>query len=252
MSPSQCRKLDGERAPGPKLGPNRYGSAVGAHDVAHDRQAQPGASRGPTARPIDPVEALENPRLVGLTDTDPLVFDFDEHPVAFRPPPAPHGSTVAGDGGVLDGVVEQVADGRCELLEAPGDTHIGARHLADQRNTGFGGAHPFRLRSHSEHIGDNDGDLYETMTRSQLLADFRATAADATRGCIVLERPDLLKAVADRHETRDTTIRKTAFAELEAMDARPSQHAPGSEIPEENWFYRFAKKHWFFGFGAYT
>ena len=25
-----------------------------------------------------------------------------------------------------------------------------------------------------------------------------------------------------------------------------------SEIPEEHWAYRFAKKHWFFGFGAYT
>ena len=34
------------------------------------------------------------------------------------------------------------------------------------------------------------------------------------------------------------------------MDSRPSQHDPENEIPEKNWFYRFAKKHWFFGFGA--
>ena len=31
-----------------------------------------------------------------------------------------------------------------------------------------------------------------------------------------------------------------------------SQHLPGQEVPEEHWVYRFAKKHWFFGFGAYT
>ena len=31
-----------------------------------------------------------------------------------------------------------------------------------------------------------------------------------------------------------------------------SQHDPGNEVPEKHWMYRFAKKHWFFGFGAYT
>jgi hypothetical protein len=36
------------------------------------------------------------------------------------------------------------------------------------------------------------------------------------------------------------------------MTRRHSQHHPGHEIPEANWAYRFAKKHWFFGFGAYS
>jgi len=104
----------------------------------------------------------------------------------------------------------------------------------------------------NETIRDNDGDIYKTMVESRLLADFRETAAKATRGCIVLERPDLLKQVVERNGTRDTTIRQTALPELASLDSRPSQHDPGHEIPEENWFYRFAKKHWFFGFGAYT
>ncbi len=30
-----------------------------------------------------------------------------------------------------------------------------------------------------------------------------------------------------------------------------SHNQPGEEIPESSWAYRFAKKHWFFGFGAY-
>ena len=104
----------------------------------------------------------------------------------------------------------------------------------------------------NETIRDNDGDIYKTMVESELLADFRETAASATQGCIVLERPDLLSKVVERHGCRDTTIRGTAQAELAKMDSRPSQYDPGNEIPEENWFYRFAKKHWFFGFGAYT
>jgi len=94
--------------------------------------------------------------------------------------------------------------------------------------------------------------FYETMTNSDFLRDFRETAARTTRGCIVLERPDLVRELVGRHAARDTTQRQTAFVELEKLTGRSSQHNPGHEIPEEHWAYRFAKKHWFFGFGAYT
>jgi MoaA/NifB/PqqE/SkfB family radical SAM enzyme len=94
--------------------------------------------------------------------------------------------------------------------------------------------------------------IYETLTRSAFLRDFRETAAKATRGCIVLERPDLVRELVQRHGARDTTDRRTALAELEALTPRNSQYAPGQEVPEEHWMYRIAKKHWFFGFGAYT
>jgi MoaA/NifB/PqqE/SkfB family radical SAM enzyme len=94
--------------------------------------------------------------------------------------------------------------------------------------------------------------IYETLTRSAFLRDFRETAAKATRGCIVLERPDLVRALVQKHGARDTTDRNTAIAELEALTPRNSQYAPGQEVPEEHWMYRLAKKHWFFGFGAYS
>ena len=94
--------------------------------------------------------------------------------------------------------------------------------------------------------------IYDIMNGSAFLRDFRETAARATRGCIVLERPDLVRELVRKHGARDTTQRGTALAELEAMQSRSSQHLPGSEIPEEHWMYRFAKKHWYFGFGAYT
>src|SRR5262245_10203311 len=97
-----------------------------------------------------------------------------------------------------------------------------------------------------------DGALYDTMTRSAFLADFRATAARTTHGCIVLERPDLVQDLVMKHGARDTTQRLTALAEIGRLQSRNSQHLPGQEIPEEHWVYRFAKKRWFFGFGAYT
>ena len=98
-----------------------------------------------------------------------------------------------------------------------------------------------------------DGEsVYDTMTRSAFLRDFRETAARTTRGCIVLERPDLVRDLVLAHGARDTTQRGTALAELERLEPRRSQHNPGHEIPEDHWAYRFAKKHWFFGFGAYT
>jgi len=102
-----------------------------------------------------------------------------------------------------------------------------------------------------ETIRDRDS-IYETLTGSGFLKDFRETAAKATRGCIVLERPDLVQLLVKKHAAPDTTQRQTAMAELEAMTPRGSQHNPNVKVPEKSWIYRFAKKHWFFGFGAYT
>jgi MoaA/NifB/PqqE/SkfB family radical SAM enzyme len=53
----------------------------------------------------------------------------------------------------------------------------------------------------AENIKD-PGNVYDTMTRSAFLRDFRETARSATRGCIVLERPDLVKALALKHGAR--------------------------------------------------
>jgi MoaA/NifB/PqqE/SkfB family radical SAM enzyme len=101
---------------------------------------------------------------------------------------------------------------------------------------------------------DDERDLFDVLNSSPFIKDFRETAAATTRGCIVLERPDLVRDLALRHDARDTSHRSegAAMREISAMTPRTSQHNPGHEIPEEHWAYRFAKKHWFFGFGAYT
>ncbi len=93
--------------------------------------------------------------------------------------------------------------------------------------------------------------LRDTFNESEFLRDFRQTAAASTRGCIVLERPDLLRELADRHNARDTTARGRSLAELEELSSQPSQYDPGGEIPEKSWVYRFAKRLWFNDYGAY-
>lgn len=134
-------------------------------------------------------------------------------------------------------------DGRAVCPAATGISH----HISP-----WGGIEPCPIVQFAkENIRDPRG-LKEAMTQSQFLQDFRRTAATATRGCIVLERPDLLRGLMDRHGARDGTARGTAYAELESMQPRPSQYSPGEEIPEKSWVYRFAKKHFFNDFNAYS
>ena len=99
-------------------------------------------------------------------------------------------------------------------------------------------------------IHDSRG-IYETLRDSEFLADFRKISAEATRGCVVLERPDLVKGLVEKHGAKDTTVRGTAMKELEAMKPRFSQWLPGEEIPEKHWMYRLAKRFWFNDFQAY-
>jgi MoaA/NifB/PqqE/SkfB family radical SAM enzyme len=94
--------------------------------------------------------------------------------------------------------------------------------------------------------------LADTFQNSAFLTDFRRMAAEHTRGCVVMERPDLLLELAAKHDARDTTARHAALAELQATVPRQSQYAPGDEIPERSLAYRIAKKIAFNDFGTYA
>ena len=100
--------------------------------------------------------------------------------------------------------------------------------------------------------GRDDRPLREKFRQSAFLDDFRKLAQGTTRGCIVLERPDLLKALVEKHSAKDSTARGTALAELEAMTVRTSQYHPGNEIREKSLAYRLAKRFWFSDFGVYA
>ena len=102
-------------------------------------------------------------------------------------------------------------------------------------------------------LPEKDGrPLKDKFFSSAFLRDFRKLAAETTRGCIVLERPDLLKTLVEAHGAKDATARQTALAELGAMQVRTSQYNPAAEVPERNPFYRLAKRLFFNDFGVYA
>lgn len=93
--------------------------------------------------------------------------------------------------------------------------------------------------------------LAEIFSQPGFLQAFREFASRTTRGCVIMERPDLLREFLIQHGARDTSGRGTGLEELAAMTPHTSHHVPGREIAENDPGYGFAKKHWFFGFGAY-
>lgn len=94
--------------------------------------------------------------------------------------------------------------------------------------------------------------LAETFNESQFLRDFRELTAQNTRGCVIMERPDLLVQIADKHGARDTTARGQVIEELNNVTPRRSQFQPGDEIPERSFVYRWAKRYAFNDFGTYS
>ena len=142
------------------------------------------------------------------------------------------------------GVVDAYYDGGGKALcpAATGFTH----HISP-----WGDIEPCPIVQFAKESIHDERPLADTFNQSEFLSDFRQLAASTTRGCIVLERPDLLHQLVEIHGARDTTVRQTARAELLAMTPRPSQYNPANEVPEQNWIYRLVKRHFFSDFGAY-
>jgi MoaA/NifB/PqqE/SkfB family radical SAM enzyme len=86
---------------------------------------------------------------------------------------------------------------------------------------------------------------------SQFLADMRRKIAQTTRGCIIMENPQLMADIIRGYDARETTSRTTAMAEYAQMVHVPGHDMGADAIPEKSAPYRWLKKHYFFGFGAY-
>ncbi len=102
----------------------------------------------------------------------------------------------------------------------------------------------------SENVGDGKS-LDRIIENSNFLKQLRIEIPKITRGCILLDNPEKLKELVEKLEAYDSTIRKTALLELQNMNKCPGHNLPSKEIPEKSLLYKFAKKNWFFGFGAY-
>ncbi|MEM8865079.1 MAG: radical SAM/SPASM domain-containing protein [Planctomycetota bacterium] len=142
--------------------------------------------------------------------------------------------------GIVDAYYDH--DGKALCPAATGFTH----HISP-----WGAIEPCPIVQFAKESIYDERPLAETIGQSEFLRDFRQLAASSTRGCIVLERPDLLHELTVMHNAPDTTARQTAAAELRAMTPRPSQHNPANRVPEKSWAYRIAKRLFFNDFGAY-
>ena len=142
-------------------------------------------------------------------------------------------------------IIDAYYDGEGQALcpAATGFTH----HISP-----WGDIEPCPIIQFAKESIHDERPLRETFNESAFLRDFRELAASATRGCIVLERPDLLSQLVEKHGARDTTARHAALVELKGMTPRPSQDSSGEAIPERSLFYRLVKKHFFNDFGAYS
>lgn len=101
-----------------------------------------------------------------------------------------------------------------------------------------------------DNIGDSE-DIYSIFNDSVFMKDFRSLCTATTQGCILLEDPAKLRCFMVDSNAQDSSGRNTVFDEMAVMDKLPGHNQPDNEIPEKSWPYKFAKKNWFFGFGAY-
>ena len=135
------------------------------------------------------------------------------------------------------------ADGRALCPAATGFTH----HISP-----YGDIEPCPVIQFATSSIHDDQPLKDVFNESSFLREFREEAAASTRGCVVLEDPDLLIQLAERHDARDTSLRQSAAEELRALQPRSSQYNPGHEISEKSWAYWLVKKYCFSDFGTYA
>ena len=97
----------------------------------------------------------------------------------------------------------------------------------------------------------NYDSLSDIFNQSKLFEQFRTQVKNKTRGCVIMDDPELLEKIVLDTGAYDSSGRGTALQELQSIGQCQSHHVEGEEIPETYWVYKFAKKNWFWGFGAY-
>ena len=107
------------------------------------------------------------------------------------------------------------------------------------------------LQMAKEYLNEDASNLTEIFNKSQFLKEFRKMTAAEGRGCIIMENPGKMLEFLREHGAMDTTTRGTVEKEYEAMTSVPGHDMKDDLIEEQNVFYRFLKKKYFFGFGAY-
>ena len=103
----------------------------------------------------------------------------------------------------------------------------------------------------TDFLNADGSNLTSCYAQSQFLADMRSRIARATRGCILMENPQMMTQLLQGHDVQETTTRGTAMKEYACMTGLPSHNMDMNPIAEQSRPYRWLKRHYFFGFGAY-
>ena len=102
-----------------------------------------------------------------------------------------------------------------------------------------------------EFVNERGTNTAELFLNSHFLHELRHMTAQTSRGCILLEDPHRLAAFLRKHSAEETTTRATVLDEYDRMQPLPGHDMGEEAIPEQSAPYRWLKKRYFFGFGAY-
>ena len=93
--------------------------------------------------------------------------------------------------------------------------------------------------------------LESVFQQKTVLANLREFSSSQGRDCMVLHSPHELCDHLKSNGAQDSSGRDTFFRELADRPPMCCHDVPGFEIPEQDAAYRFGKRNYFFGFGAY-
>lgn len=103
----------------------------------------------------------------------------------------------------------------------------------------------------TDFLNEDASNMTELYAHSRFLADMRRQVARTTRGCIVMDNPERMVQLLQEYPLQETTSRGTAMKEYLNMSNIPSHDMEPDLIPEQSRPYRWLKRNYFFGFGAY-
>ena len=106
------------------------------------------------------------------------------------------------------------------------------------------------VQSTGDYLNEDASNLEEIFQKNPYLEQLRQFSMQNGRNCLPMEAPHELKAFLSERNAIDSSNRNYP-QELAAAAPLPCHHVPGQELPEKSLAYRWGKRHYFFGFGAY-
>ena len=106
------------------------------------------------------------------------------------------------------------------------------------------------VQSTGDYLNEDASNLEEIFQKNPYLEQLREFSVQNGRNCLPMEAPHELKDFLIAQNASDSSNRNYP-QELAAAASLPCHHVPGQELPEKSLVYRWGKRHYFFGFGAY-